>query len=83
MPEEFYPDRFAIAIFLVDLACFADGGVTPGGAFVIQFAVSSFDLPAGQELVFCSRAFTFDHVRTMALLPARYLLSPVIPGLFL
>jgi hypothetical protein len=35
MPEEPDLDRFAIAIFLVDLACFTDTGVgDPGGSGV-------------------------------------------------
>ena len=60
LAEELQPYRFVIAELLVDAANFADAGVFTRGAVVVEFTVSPFDLPAGQELIGIGRAFSLD-----------------------
>jgi hypothetical protein len=71
LPEEFEHDGLAVGIFLVDPACLTDAGIAACSALIVQFAISPFDLPAGQELVFLNRALALDHLGAIAEVPAR------------
>ena len=54
--EDLQPDRFTLAVLLIDAADFADARILAGCAVVIELAVGAFDLPAGDELVLHRRA---------------------------